>query len=89
MTKTISLEFSTGVFSALRKSPKAFARELRMAAAIHWYQQRLVSLGRAAEVAGINRLDFMDELAHRKIEVFHIDMEDMQKEIDLVKSRHR
>jgi len=36
---TVTLQFSDDVFSALRRSPEEFARELRAAAAIHWYER--------------------------------------------------
>ena len=79
---TITIQFQTDVFSALRKAPEEFANEMRLAAAIHWYQQRQVSLGKAAEIAGVNKGVFMDELSKRGINVFHVDMADLQREID-------
>ncbi|MBV8201649.1 MAG: UPF0175 family protein, partial [Acidobacteria bacterium] len=36
---TLTLELPAEVFSALRRSPDEFGRELRLAAAIHWYQR--------------------------------------------------
>ena len=36
MTK-ITLDLPPDVFSALRRSPEEFGRELRLAAAAHWY----------------------------------------------------
>lgn len=82
MTKTISIEFPVEVFSALRKSPKEFAKELRLAAAIHWYHQGMISGSKAGEIAGMTRLEFLDELARRKLNVFVIDMDQLQEEID-------
>ena len=82
VTKTITMEFPVEVFSALRKSPKAFARELRLAAAIHWYHQGLISGSKAGEIAGMTRLEFLDELARRKLDVFQVDQEQLQEEVD-------
>ena len=82
MTKTITMEFPVEVFSALRKSPKAFARELRLAAAIHWYHQGLISGSKAGEIAGMTRLEFLDELARRKLDVFLVEEEQLQEEVD-------
>ncbi len=81
---TITIQLPTEAFSALRKAPEEFAKEMRLAAAIHWYQQKQVSLGKAAEIAGLNKLVFMDELSQRKINVFHVDMEDLKREIERV-----
>jgi predicted nucleic acid-binding protein len=43
----VTLQFPEGVFSALRRSPDEFARELRLAAAIHWYGRGEVSQEKA------------------------------------------
>jgi len=64
---TISFEFDTSAFGALRLAPDEFAREMRIAAAVQWYAQGVVSQGKAAELAGLTRADFLDELYRRKV----------------------
>jgi hypothetical protein len=54
MTK-VTLQFPDDVFSALRRSPEEFGRELRRAAAILWYERGEVSQEKAAQVAGLSR----------------------------------
>jgi hypothetical protein len=39
--------------------------------------------GEAAELAGVPRADFIDELARRKIDVFQVDFEDLKAETGL------
>jgi Uncharacterised protein family (UPF0175) len=46
------LDLPAEVFLALRRSPEEFGRELRLAAAIHWYQRDQLSQEMAAQVAG-------------------------------------
>jgi predicted HTH domain antitoxin len=79
---TITLEFPEEAFAALRRSPEAFAAEIRLAAAIHWYQQGVVSQGRAAMLAGLPRMEFLDQLAHRGIDVVHVDMAELRREAE-------
>lgn len=69
------------LLAALRKAPHEFARELRIAAAIHWYQQGAITMGRAAEAAGMDRPEFLAELARRRVDVFVIDEEDLAREL--------
>jgi len=52
---TVAIEVPDDAFSALRRSPKEFARDMRLAAAIQWYHQGLISQGKAAEIAGLKR----------------------------------
>ncbi len=77
---TVTIELPEGVYSALRKSPKDFAQELRMAAAAHWYQQGQVSQEKAAEIAGLDRVEFLFELSRRKISVIHVDFDELRRE---------
>jgi predicted HTH domain antitoxin len=56
---TIQVELPDEALSALRKSPAEMAGELRLAAAVHWYSRGLVSHGLAAEIAGLDRADFI------------------------------
>jgi len=51
------------VYEALRRSPTEVQRDLRLAAAIRWYSQGLISQERAAMVAGTDRTDFLMALA--------------------------
>ena len=42
-TKTISLKLPLSVFSALRKTPVEFSDEIRLTAAVKWYEMGIVS----------------------------------------------
>ncbi len=63
----VVFDFPPSVFSALRKAPAEFATEMRLAAAIHWFSQGLISQGKAAEIAGVSRAELLDELSRRKM----------------------
>ncbi|HEX8683243.1 MAG TPA: UPF0175 family protein [Ardenticatenaceae bacterium] len=79
--QTITLELPEEVFSALRRSPEEFARELRLAAAIHWYSRGEISQEKAATVAGLDRTDFLMALAREQVDVFVVDFEDLKREL--------
>lgn len=78
----ITLDFPPEVLAALRHSPEEFGRELRLAAAIHWYSQGVLSQERAAQIAGLHRIEFLDELARRRVDVIRIDPDDLKRELD-------
>lgn len=58
-------------------------RDARLALAIEWFRRGSISQGRAAELAGLSRADFIDELAARKIPLSSIDLEELKAEIGL------
>lgn len=74
-------DFPATFFSALRKSPSEFAAEMRLAAAIHWYDQGMVSQGTAAEIAGLARARFLEELFRRKVPAIQVSLEELREEL--------
>lgn len=78
---TVQVALPESLLAALRKAPHEVARELRIAAAIHWYQQAAISMERAAEAAGLKRPEFLAELARRRVDVFVVDDEDLAREL--------
>ena len=80
--QTVTIELPEEVFSALRRSPKEFAEEMRLAAAIHWYSRGEISQEKAAQIAGLDRTDFLMALAVRHIDAFPVDMESLDEELN-------
>ncbi len=78
---TLTLELPADVFLALRRSPEAFGRDLRLAAAIHWYGRAQVSQEKAAQIAGLDRTDFLLALAREGVDAFVVDFEDLEREL--------
>lgn len=78
----VVFDFPASVFSALRKAPDEFAAEMRLAAAIHWFSQGLISQGKGAEVAGVCRAEFLDELFRRKIPAVQVTLEELREELE-------
>jgi predicted HTH domain antitoxin len=81
-TVTVEVEGPESAFSALRRSPKEFAREMRIAAAILWYHQGLVSQGKAAEIAGLTRADFLDALFRADVPACQVTAEELKEELE-------
>jgi len=59
---TLTVALPDGVFEAVRKDPDEIAREMRIAIAVRWYAQGLVSQGKGAEIADLTRARFIDAL---------------------------
>ncbi len=78
---TVTLDLPAEVLSALRLDPESFVREMRLAAAVHWYQRGEISQAAAAELAGVSRLAFLDLLAHKGLDVFVVDLDDLKREL--------
>ncbi len=77
----IAVDIPENIFSALRLPPPAFAAEMRLAAAIQWYAERRISQEKAAEITGLDRWRFTDELRRRKVPAIQIDISDLDTEM--------
>jgi predicted HTH domain antitoxin len=78
---TIEVMLPEDVFLVLRKSPQEIASDVRIAAAVEWYAEGLVSQGKASELAGLSRPEFLDELAKRKVPVIQMTVEELKAEL--------
>ena len=78
---TVTFDLPENVVSALRRSPDELVKDLRLAAAIHWYHQGDLSQEQAAAVAGPERIEFLDELARRRLDVVLLDIDGLRDEL--------
>ncbi len=79
--QTVSLEIPATTFAALGESPDEFVSEMRIAAAVKWYELGRLSQGKAAEVAGLSRSAFIDALSRFKVSPIQISTEEMAREL--------
>lgn len=81
MSVALKLDMPEGVFSAVRKSPVEFVAEMRLTAAVKWYELGLVSQEKAAEIAGLGRVDFILSLARFKVSPFQYTADEIEEEL--------
>lgn len=79
---TITYDISPSAFAALHLAPQEFAREMRVAACVQWYAQGLVSQERAAEIAGLSRVEFIEELFRRRVPACQVTLEELIEEME-------
>ena len=79
-TATVSIDLPVGVFSALRESPEEFTKDMRIAAAVKWYEMGRVSQEKAAEISGLSREQFMAELFEYKVSPFQYTADEALRE---------
>jgi predicted HTH domain antitoxin len=82
--QTISVEIPTTTFAALGDSPDEFVNEMRIAAAVKWYELGRLSQGKAAEVAGLSRSAFIDALSRFKVSPIQITSKELIRELKIV-----
>jgi predicted HTH domain antitoxin len=81
MMTTVPVELPESVFSALRFAPDEFVHEMRIAAAVKWYELGKISQGKAAEIAGLSRAAFIDALSRFQVSPFQYSAEELDDEV--------
>lgn len=81
MSVAITIDLPETVFSAIRKSPSEFAAEMRLAAAVKWYEMGVVSQEKAAEIAGQTRADFILSLARFGVSPFQFTADEVMEDL--------
>ena len=79
--KTVTIPYSDDLLAATGQSRDALEKELRFLLAAKLFEIRRVSLGKAAELCGMNKIQFMDELSRMQIPVINLDDDQIQDEL--------
>ena len=74
------MELPRAVLSALRKEPASFVADMRIAAAVKWYELEMVSQAKAAEIAGLSRAEFVRALERFEVSPFQSSLDELIEE---------
>lgn len=81
-TVHLTIELPRDLFSAFRQEPEEFVREMRLAAAVKWYETEKVSQAKAAEIAGLSRAEFLAALDRFGVTPFQVTADELIREVD-------
>ena len=77
MTRTVCMEMDEDIFLSMNKSPEELAEEMRLAAAVKWYELGTISQERAAQLSGLSRAAFIDALSKFVVSPFQETVEEI------------
>lgn len=78
-TINISFPIKENILLSIKESKKEFTNEILYLAALYFYRKGRLSLGKAAELAGYSRLEFIEKLQREKEHIFDYDDEEIDE----------
>lgn len=78
---TVKIECPDEILISLKETPEEFKQEVSMAAAAKLYELGKLSSGRAAQLAGISRVSFLQALTKYGVSVFNLTPEDLKDDV--------
>ena len=77
----ITLDLPDDSFSITKERPEEFARSLRIAAAVKWYELGRISQSKAAELIGCNRVQLFEHFRDYAVSFLQLSPEDLDEEM--------
>ncbi len=79
-TRRVAIDVPESVLLSEKTDERAFARELGMLAAVKLYELGRLSSGKAAELAGMTRVEFLMALDRYKVFPLEAELNDLEHE---------
>lgn len=79
----VTLDLPEDAFSSIRESPENFTRQMRLAAAVKWYELKRISQEKAADLAGISRAEFIDALREFGVSAIQTTPDELRREANM------
>jgi len=86
-TRILEIPYPADLPQALGESPEEFERQIKFLVAARMYEMGRVSSGRAAELAGVSRAAFLEDLGRCRISVFNYPLSELDREIGQARRR--
>ncbi len=77
-----TIEYPEEILISLKEDEKYFLKEVRLFASVKLYELNRLSLGNAAKLAGVDKVDFIKVLGEHKVSIFKLTKEELAKDIE-------
>ena len=79
----LTIKYPSGFEHAVHLSKDEMEQHIRLMAALKMFELGKVSSGKAAELAGMSRVEFIETCGRYRVSVFNYTPEELEKEINL------
>lgn len=80
-TEDLKIKYPTGFEHAVHMTKEEIEQHIRLMAALKMFELGKVSSGKAAELAGMSRVEFLETCSRYRVSVFNYPAEEIEEEI--------
>ncbi|MDQ6764233.1 MAG: UPF0175 family protein [Bacteroidota bacterium] len=84
-SQTITIDFPGDILLALNESENDLKKRIKLTLAIQLYELQKLTIGKAAQLSGVPRLEFETELSKKKISISNLTQDDILNDIEKLK----
>jgi len=77
----VTLEYPEGLELAVQTTPEELSAQIRLMAALKMFELGKLSSGMAAELAGMSRVEFLEQCGRYRVSVFNYRPEELEAEL--------
>lgn len=82
---SITIDFPADIFLALNTDETELKQNIKTSLAVQLYQSQKLTIGKAAQLAGLSRLEFENLLSSNKIPISNLTINDVEKDMNKLK----
>ncbi len=84
-TQTISIDFPADILLALNETENELKQRIKIALAIQLYKLQKLTIGKAAQISGLSRLQFETILSENEVPISNLTIGDVIDDIEKLK----
>ena len=82
MAHTVEIDLPEEPLFSLKETPEHFAKEIKMLAAVKLFELDRLSSGRAAQLAGVTRVEFLMTIGSYRVSPFSLTQQELEQDVE-------
>lgn len=84
-TQTITFDVPDDILLALNESEQDLKNRVKLTLSIELFKSNKLTIGKAAQLSGMSRIQFENELSKQKVNISNLTEEDILKDLEKIK----